>query len=286
MASTKIAEFEVGRPTEGTFAVVGKQRRTTRNGDAYLVLELSDSTGRIEARVWNDADYFDRNVHAGDRVVAVGKPSKYRDQLQFDVRRLTKAEGEFEESFVPAASRDLDELTGELDFLASEVTRPLLRKVIDGTWNGPLREQLLRSPATRADHHAYLGGLVEHSIAVATLCMAAADRHEHLDRELLLTAALVHDIGRARELQVAGSIEVGLDEGLQGHVLLGHELLLEAVGGSAAADKLAPHDWASLVHAVANHHGPADRCRTLEALTLHTANTLDARLGQRQQRRS
>lgn len=282
MAQTKIAEFEVGRPTEGTFAVVGKQRRATRNGDAYLVLELSDSSGRIQARVWNDADFFDRNVQMGDTVVAVGKPTKFRDELQFDVRRLSRADGEFAEGFVPVASRDLDELTGELDFLCADVQRPLLHTVLEGTWNGPMREELLRSPATVADHHAYLGGLVEHSIAVATLCMSAADRHEHLDRELLLAAALVHDIGRARELRVAGAIEVGHAESLQGHVLLGHELLLDAVGGHAAvADD---RDWALLVHAVTNHHGSPDRCRTLEALTLNTANTLDARLGQRAQR--
>ena len=273
MHSTSIAEFEVGRPVEGVYAVVAKRRMHNRNGDPYLALELSDSTGRIAARVWQNAEHFDRAVHTGDTVVATGKPVRFRDEVQLDVRRLQRVDTPEDQAFVPVASRDLGELAGELDFLVSDITDADLGAVVNGVWNGPHREQLLRAAATAAEHHAYIGGLVEHTVSVATICLAAADRHEHLNRELLLGAALLHDIGRAREVDVADQLAVPEDAALYGHVLLGHEWLLEVAGN---ARELAW--WPQLIHAVTMHHGPLDRCRTREALTLASANALDVRL--------
>lgn len=279
----RIAEVEAGRPVEGVYAVVRKQRRHDRNGDPYLVLELSDSTGSIEARVWKNADWFDRNVREGDRVRAVGRGTSYRDQVQLDVRRLDRlpdGDGAPVEAFVPAGSRSVEELAGELDFLVSELTRPDLRALVEALWSGEHREALLRSPATAGDHHAHLGGLVEHTIAVAAICMAAADRHDRLDRELLLAAALVHDVGRMRELRSETAIETDREQALVGHVLLGHELLLQAAA-SARIEPEATAWWPRLVHAVSTHHGPVERCRTREAVVLASANALDARLAAR-----
>lgn len=269
---------------EGVYAVVRKQRRHDRNGDPYLVLELSDATGSIEGRVWKNADWFDRNIREGDRVRAVGRGSSYRDQVQLDIRRLDRIGEDDEavagESFVPAGQRSIEDLAGELDFLVSELRRDDLRELAEAVWSGPHREALLRSPATAGDHHAHLGGLVEHTIAVAMLCMAAADRHDRLDRELLLTAALLHDVGRMRELRSETAIEADRDASLVGHVLLGHELLIDAARG-AGIDPETTAWWPKLIHAVSTHHGPVERCRTREAVVLASANQLDARLAQR-----
>lgn len=280
MARTKIAEFEAGRPVEGVFAVLSKERRRNRNGDPYLVLQLSDSTGRIEGKVWQNADFFDRNVRPGDQVVVVGRPTLFRDELQLDIRRLDRLDEPFAESFVPAARRELDELSGELDFLVGELEHPGLSALVAAVWHGPDREELLRSPATQGDHHAYLGGLVEHTVSVASICMAAADRHDRVNRELLLAAALVHDIGRAREIEVGDQIAVAEDGALYGHLLLGHELLLDA-GARCAGDLRQETWWPGLVHAVNVHHGPLERCRTREAIILASANSLDLRLAGR-----
>lgn len=280
----RISDVEAGRPVEGVYAVVRKQRRHDKNGDPYLVLELSDSTGSIEGRVWKNADWFDRNIREGDKVRAVGRGSSFRDQVQLDIRRLDRIGDDNSavagESFVPAGTRSVEDLAGELDFLASELARDDLRGLVEAVWQGPHREALLRSPATAGDHHAHLGGLVEHTIAVASICMAAADRHDRLDRELLLTAALLHDVGRMRELRSETAIEADHDSSLVGHVLLGHELLLDAAR-SAGIDPEATPWWSKLVHAVSMHHGPVDRCRTREAVVLATANQLDAKLAQR-----
>ncbi|MCW2925210.1 MAG: CRISPR-associated endonuclease Cas3 [Thermoleophilia bacterium] len=276
----RIEDVVAGRPVEGVYAVVAKQRRHDKNGDAYLVLELSDATGRIEGRVWKNADWFDRNIREGDRVRAIGRGSSFRDQVQLDIRRLDKVDGDPTESFVPAGRRDVAELGGELDFLVSEIGHPELQALAHAVWSGPHRDALLRSPATASDHHAHLGGLVEHTVSVAAICLTAAERHDRIDRDLLLCAALLHDVGRARELRAETAIEADPDGALVGHVLLGHELLLEAARGAGIDVARSPW-WAKLVHAVTTHHGPVERCRTREAVVLASANALDARLAQR-----
>jgi 3'-5' exoribonuclease len=280
----RIADVEAGRPVEGVYAVARKQRRHDRNGDPYLVLELTDSTGAIEGRVWKNADWFDRNVREGDRVRAVGRGSRFRDQVQLEIRRLDRvgdddavlADGR---SFVPQGRRDVEDLAGELDFLASEITRDELRALVEAVWSGPDRDELLRSPATQGDHHAHVGGLAEHTVAVAAIAMAAADRHVGIDRDLLLAAALLHDVGRVRELRADTAIETDFDGALVGHVLLGHELLL-AAATRAGVDPSSTPWWPKLVHAVSVHH-QVDQCRTREAVVLASANQLDARLARR-----
>ena len=283
-SDVRIEDVQAGRPVEGVYAVARKQRRHDRNGDPYLVLELTDSTGSIEGRVWKNADWFDRNVREGDRVRAVGRGSAWKDAVQLDIRRLDRVGDDDEvlegRSFVPEGRRDVEELAGELDFLAGEITHPQLRALTEAVWQGPDRDALLRSPATAKDHHAHLGGLVEHTIAVAATCMTVAERHQVLDRDLLLAAALLHDIGRVREVNAESAIEVDADGGLVGHVLLGHELLLAAAGRARIDTEQAPW-WPKLVHAIASHHATADQCRTREAVVLASANALDARLARR-----
>ena len=282
-SDVRIRDVEAGRPVEGVYAVARKQRRHDKNGDPYLVLELTDATGSIEGRVWKNADWFDRNIREGDKVRAVGRGSSYRDQVQLDIRRLDRLGDDDDaaaESFVPAGRRDVDDLAGELDVLAGELTHPQLRALVEAIWAGPDRDALLRSPATAGDHHAHLGGLVEHTIAVASICMAAAERHVGLDRDLLLAAALLHDVGRMRELRSETAIEADADGALVGHVLLGHELLI-AAAGRCRIDTTATPWWAKLIHAVSSHHGPVERCRTREAVVLASANALDARLAAR-----
>lgn len=277
MSRTRIADFQPGAPTEGQFAVLSKRRRTSRSGDAFLALELSDDSGMVTARIWDNVDFFDRNVREGDVVVAVGKPVLFRNEMQFDVRRMQKVEGSFAEEFVPTGRRPLDEIAGEIDFLIDEITSPDMQRFVAALWqSAEWRDELLRSPATASEHHAHVGGLAEHTVNVASICLAGAERYPGgISRDLVLAAALVHDVGRAREL--AGGFAAGTrdDDTLYGHIMLGHEMLLDA-GRATRVTEL--EWWPRLVHAVAQHHGPADRCRTAEAALLHAADALDARL--------
>lgn len=281
----QIADVEAGRAVEGVYAVARKQRRHDKNGDAYLVIELTDTTGSIEGRVWKNVDWFDHNTHEGDRVRIVGRASRYRNNMQLDIRRLERVGAEdarvIGKSFIPHGKRDIEDLAGELDFLAGEITNPQLSALTAAIWQGPDREALLQSPATAHDHHAYVGGLSEHTLSVVTICLAAAERHSQIDRDLILCAALVHDIGRLRELALGDTLENDAHGVLVGHVLLGHEMLLAACT-RAQLNVAQISWWAPLVHAISTHHGPLERCRTVEAITLASANQLDIRLAARE----
>ena len=264
-----IASLAEDRVVEGVYAVARKERRRTRAGAPYLALELVDPSGRIEARVWSDVELLEERFGEGDAVRVLGRVERFRDRLQLDVRSVEAAEDADPAELSPALRRDAAELDGFLEFLAGEIAHPGLRAVVDRFVNDePLRAAMRGLPAAEA-HHAYAGGLLEHTVGVATLCREAAQLHPRLRVDLLIAGALLHDVGRARELE-RGPTFRQTDEGrLLGHVHLGLRLIEERAGG------LEPGARAELLHAVAAHHEPRT-ARTAEASVLYHANQLDA----------
>jgi 3'-5' exoribonuclease len=264
-----IAELAEDRVVEGTFAVARKQRLRTRSGSPYLALELVDTSGRIDARVWNDVDLLDKRFHEGDAVHVLGRVERFRDRLQLEVRTLEPAEAD-PATLVPEGRRDVEELDGFFEFLASEISHPELRALVDRfVGDAIFRARLRVLPATPDSHHSYTGGLLEHTVAVATICRDVAQLHARLRSDLLLAAALLHDVGRVRELD-RGPLFLPTDQGkLLGHVHMGLRLV-EDQGGGIAGDVLA-----ELLHAIAVHHDPR-AARTAEAAVLYHANQLDA----------
>jgi 3'-5' exoribonuclease len=249
--------------------VASKRRRRTRSGSPYLALELVDPTGRIEARVWNDVELLDRRFGEGDAVRVLGRVERFRDRLQLEVRSLEPAEADPAE-LVPAPRRDVDELDGFFEFLAGELAHPGLRALV-GRFVGDadFRARLRVLPATPDAHHSWAGGLLEHTVAVASLCREATQLHQRLRADLLLAAALLHDAGRTRELD-RGPLFLPTAEGkLLGHVHLGLRAIEERAGG------LEPEIRAEVLHAVAVHHDVRG-ARTAEASVLYHANALDA----------
>jgi len=260
-----IAELQADRVVEGVYAVRMKRKLRTKSGAAYLALELVDPTGRVEARVWNDVELLDGRFVEGDAVRVLARVEKFRDRLQLDVRSLESADVD-PQTLTPALRRDRDELDGFLDFLVAELTHPGLRATVVAT----LGDRDLGSfPATYEDHHSYAGGLLEHTVGVATLARETAQLHPRLRSDLLLSAALVHDVGRTLELGPGPAFSL-TDEGrLLGHVHLGLRLIEERAEGLSGAQ------LAELLHCVAVHHD-ARAARTAEASVLYHANQLDA----------
>jgi 3'-5' exoribonuclease len=265
-----IAQLAEERIVEGVYAVARKQRLRTRNGVAYLALELVDPSGRIEARVWNDVDLLDGRFAEGDAVRVLGRVDKFRDRLQLEVRSLEVAPEADPAALAPALRRDADELDGFFEFLAGEIVHPGLKATVARFLaDDALRASLRSLPAAPDVHHSYAGGLLEHTVGVATICRETAQLHPRLRTDLLLAAALLHDVGRARELGPGPSFRQ-TDEGrLLGHVHLG----LRAIEERAAA--LEADVRAELLHAVAAHHD-GRTARTAEASVLYHANQLDA----------
>lgn len=264
-----IGELGEDRVVEGIYAVARKRRLRTRNGSDYLALELVDRSGRIEARVWNDVELLDARFSEGDAVRVLGRVERYRDRLQLDVRSIEPAPDADPSEMAPALRRDADELEGFLDFLAGEIAHPGLSAAIGAVLGAPLRKRLRSLPATPDGHHGYSGGLLEHTVGVATICRELCQLHPRLRADLLLAAALLHDVGRTLELGRAPSFQPTPEGRLLGHVHLGLRLIEEHT------TTLDPEARAELLHAVAMHHD-ARAARTAEAAVLYHANQLDA----------
>jgi 3'-5' exoribonuclease len=264
-----IHELAEDRVVEGVYAVVRKQKLRTRAGAPYLSLELVDPSGRIEARVWSDVELLDSRFGEGDAVRVLGRVERFRDRLQLDVRAIEPAE-ENPEALSPALRRDADELDGYLEFLAGEIAHPGLKTTVAKFLRDvKLRSRLRALPATADGHHGYAGGLLEHTVGVATICRETAQLHPRLRADLVLAAALLHDLGRTAELG-PGPLFRPTEEGrLLGHVHLGLRLIEERTSA------LDPDARAQLLHAVAVHHD-ARAARTAEAAVLYHANQLDA----------
>jgi 3'-5' exoribonuclease len=265
-----IAELAEDRVVEGLYAVARKQRLRTRAGSPYLALELVDPTGKIEARVWNDVELLDGRFAEGDAVRVLGRVERFRDRLQLEVRSLEPAEETDPAELVPESRRDVDELEGFFEFLVAEVAhRGLHGLVTRFVGDADFRARLRVLPATPDGHHGWSGGLLEHTVAVASLCREATQLHPRLRADILLTAALLHDCGRTRELDRGPLFLPTPDGRLLGHVHLGLRLIEERAGG-LEGDVLA-----EVLHAVASHHD-ARAARTAEASVLYHANQLDA----------
>jgi 3'-5' exoribonuclease len=264
-----IASLAEDRVVEGIYAVARKERRRTKGGSPYLALELVDPSGRIEARVWSDVELLDGRFGEGDAVRVLGRVERFRDRLQLEVRSLEAAEDADPADFAPALRRDAAELDGFLEFLAAEVAHPGLRATVARFVDDEVMRKGLRSLPAAETHHSYAGGLLEHTVGVATLCREASQLHPRLRADLVLAAALLHDVGRTLELERGPSFRP-TDEGrLLGHVHLGLRLIEER------AATLETEVRAELLHAVAVHHD-ARAARTAEAAVLYHANQLDA----------
>ena len=266
---TTIAELSEDRTVDGVFAVARKRRLTTRKGKPYLALELVDPSGRIEGRVWEDVELLDRRFAEGDAVRVLGRVERFDGRLQLQVRALEATEDD-PATLAPALRRDADELEGFLEFIASEISHDGLRALVATILgDGEIRRRFRALPAAPDGHHVYAGGLLEHTVGVATVCRELCQLHPRLRADLLLSAALLHDVGRTVELEPGPGFRQTTEGRLLGHVHLGTRLIEER---AAALD---PDARAELLHAVACHHD-ARAAKTAEAAVLYHANQLDA----------
>jgi 3'-5' exoribonuclease len=275
-----IAELRAGGEVDGVFACTRKDRLTAKNGSPYLAVELRDRTGAIPGRAFRDADFLAGQFERGDLVAVRGRVERFRDALQVDLKTIKRAAEQVPDpaEFLPVAYRDMEELDGFLEHLAREVYDPDYRRLLDVLLgDASFRAEFRRAPCTRSGHHAYLGGLLEHTVAVATLAHETCALHPRLNSDLLLTAAIVHDIGKLREFELGADIALSDEGRMLGHVVLGQQMVLEraaAIGGLPPAKSLA------LGHCVLTHHGaesvPGRRFASPEALALYRLNALDA----------
>ena len=277
---TAIAELRAGDEVEGVFACARKDRLTAKSGSPYLAVELRDRTGAIQARAFRDADFLAGQFERSHLVWVAGRVERFRDELQVELRAIRRADagGADPAEFLPVAYRDLDELDGFLEHLAREVYDPHLRALLDSfLGDTSFRADFRRAPCTRSGHHAYLGGLLEHTVAVATLALEACSLHPRLNSDLLLCAAILHDAGKTREFELGAEIALSEAGALVGHLVLGQQLVSER---AQRLEGFPDEKLHAVAHCLLAHHGPdalpVKRFRSAEALTLYRVNAVDA----------
>jgi 3'-5' exoribonuclease len=282
-----VSGLRPGQEVNGVFACSRKDRLFTRGGSPYLALELRDRSGSIAARAFQDADALAGRFERGELVRVSGRVERFRDQPVLEIVDIARVSdsgsgsgnpdgaGVDPAQFLPVAYRDLDELEGFLEHLAGEVSDRGYRALLDRLLgDAELRSAWRRAPCSRAGHHAYLGGLLEHTVAVATLAYEICQLHPRLNQDLLLAAAIVHDLGRTREFVYGAEIGLSEEGRLLGHLVIGERIVSEHAGMLDDGRRLA------LLHCLLCHHGPASapggRFASVEALTLYRLNAVDA----------
>ncbi|MFP3940315.1 MAG: HD domain-containing protein [Thermoanaerobaculia bacterium] len=289
-----ISRWESGDQVQGFALLAKKELRQDRNGREYLDMVLADASGSMVAKVWSDAPALKGDYEAHAFVAFRGLVKSYRDQLQIAVeecREVTEEDRRFgfdERELIPSSPEDVDDLWARLEGLyPGEIRRPELRRLAERALevHGPA---LKEHPAAKAMHHAYLGGLLEHTVSMAELALKVAEHYPDVDRDLLLVGTLFHDLGKIRELGAMPANDYTLPGRLVGHVVMGRDLLREC----CAEVPDVPEDLQlHLEHLVLSHQGKREygtpvEPMTLEALVLHFIDDLDSKINQfRNQRR-
>jgi 3'-5' exoribonuclease len=279
-----LAAFEEGKPFDGFFLVLARQHRTTKTNKPYLNLILGDKTGQLEGRVWEPGDpRIAKDFDRGDVVKARGSASRFDDRLQMKIDQLRKAApGEVEKSdLLPSTTLDVAvlwrQLTGFVQSLANPDLKLLLSTILaDPAIAGAYRE----APAAKQLHHAWLGGLLEHVVSLLTLADRVAPHYPLLDRDLLLTGVLLHDIGKIRELSWGIGFEYTLEGVLLGHIQIGAALAERAMD---SLPNFPPKLKTLVLHMILSHHGKLEFGSPKlpmipEALVLNFLDDLDAKM--------
>jgi 3'-5' exoribonuclease len=280
MKRNYVNELAEGAKVDSPFALRSKEMRAARTGEAYLSLELADRTGQIPAVCFRPSQDASA-IPVGSVVHARGTVTTFRGVKRVSIDSLRPAQRYDAEDLIATVARPREELIAELKAIVAGVGDPELRRVLRSVFGDrAFLERFSECPGSQSYHHAYLGGLLEHTVAVATLCRTLSSQYDQVDRDLLVCAALLHDIGKCEELTFDTAIEF-TDEGrLVGHVVLGMRKLRESLARTHA--RVSSERLMLLEHAILSHHGELEwgspkRPSTMEALLLHHADNLDAK---------
>ena len=283
MARRMVEDLRPGEPVDEVFLLAKNELKSTRKDSLYLDLAFRDRTGTIVGRLW-DATQEVYETFAVDEFVRVkGKVEQYRNELQISVRSLSSPDTSQLRlrDFLPQSEHDPLEMEKELREVLARVEDPDFRRLIDTSLDDEeLAAALRTAPAAVQNHHAYLGGLLEHTLSMARLAAMIADHYPDLRRDLLLTGVLFHDIGKTREIRYNRNFRFSDAGALIGHLTQGAFILRERV---AALEDFPEEKLNLLLHLILSHHGSREfgspvLPMTAEAFALHFIDNLDAKL--------
>jgi 3'-5' exoribonuclease len=279
-----LANFEEGKLFDSYFLVLLKQQRTTKTNKAYLNLILGDKTGQLEGRVWEPGDArIAKEFERGDIVKARGSASRFDDRLQMKVDQLRLAlPGEADKSdLLPSTTYDVAALWSQLRGFVESFSNADLKRLLTTMLDDPALAQAYReAPAAKQLHHAWLGGLLEHVVSLCALADRVAPHYTMIDRDLLMTGVILHDIGKVRELSWEIGFEYTVEGSLLGHIQIGAALTEKTID---SLPHFPPKLKVLVLHMILSHHGKLEFGSPKlpmipEALVLNFLDDLDAKM--------
>jgi 3'-5' exoribonuclease len=277
-----------GDAIEEVYLVVDKQLRANRNGNLFLQLELRDRTGAIGARLWNAGEPLFRSFEAGDFVLTKGKVQLFQGALQMILNHLERVPPESVSlaDFLPHTEKDVSKLYERLRVLLRKVESPHLRALADCfLLDEEFTQSFCRAPAGVRNHHAYLGGLLEHVVTMLDAADRLAPLYPEIDRDLLLMGVFLHDVGKVRELTYDRTFGYSDEGQLVGHLVIGVEMVtaMAARAAQLTGEPFPAELLLRLKHLVLSHHGTYEfgsprLPMTPEAIALHHLDNLDAKV--------
>jgi 3'-5' exoribonuclease len=284
----QIRDLKSGHSVTGSFIIRKKELKSKKDGEPYLVLELGDSSGRITAHIWDRVSQHDETLHVGDVVAVKGKTLTYHDTLQINVDHIEAdktVKPMDRKRYVPVCPLPVDLMSDHLDKLVDSVRDkdfgPLLKRFFE---NKAFRQKYQEAPGGKLWHHAYLGGLLEHSLQVAGLCDNAAKDYMDMDRDLLIAGALLHDIGKIEEYRFdEGFIEYSDTGRLHGHISIGAQNVRIAIEKMEKQSEFPEEKKRLLIHLILSHqgeleHGSPVLPQTREAFILYYMDEMDSKV--------
>ena len=281
MKSRFVSQLKIGDSLEDEpFLLREVHVGSSKQGDPFLRLSLADKTGQINSVYWNVPDQVASWVKPGQVALVDGKVGRYRDSPQIVVNSLVLHESPNMEDFLATASRDFDEMLAELRTLVGSLNQPYQSLASALLLDADFLPRFAASPAAKRMHHAYAGGLLFHVLSMARIGDWMVGHYPRLDRDLLLTGVLLHDIGKVIEYDTTAGIQITDDGHLVGHLVRG-VIMVEAA--AAELPDFPPPVLRQIVHLLVSHHGKVEwgspvSPKTLEAVLLHQLDLLDSRV--------
>ncbi|MCS6951644.1 MAG: HD domain-containing protein [Bryobacterales bacterium] len=283
MKSPYVNELQPNQIVTATFLVHHKEIRQKKSGELYLSLLLRDRTGDLDAKMWDNVAEVMHTFEQDDFVRVKGLYTIYQNRPQLTIHKVERLdEAEVDPAdFFPVSSRDPEEMFAELRQIVTGVRHPHLKALLEAFLNDPeIAARLKRAPAAKSVHHAYLGGLLEHVLSLCRLCQFAAGHYPHVDPDLLVTGAILHDIGKLYELRYDRNFAYTTEGQLLGHIAIG----LRLIAAKLRDIPNFPERLRTLVeHMVLSHHGQLEYGSPKvplfpEALLLHHLDDLDSKM--------
>lgn len=278
-----IKDVKSGDRIDDVFVLSEKTMGQKKDGNNFLNISIADKSGTIKGVVWDNVNQTASLVRAGDFVHLQGHVSEYRDALQLVVKKMAPVKADCVEpsDFLPATGRNIDQMFQRIVTLTDAMRKGHLKLLLSTFWNDTeFVKQFKTAPAAKKMHHAYIGGLLEHTLSVALLVDRIAGHYSGIDMDLLLTGAILHDIGKVREFEYSRCLDYSDEGRLLSHIVIGVQMIDEKI----CQIKNFPEDLALLLkHLVVSHHGSREFGspevpKTLEAVLLNYIDEIDSKV--------